>query len=330
MRRSTGIMEKTLKESGSRLCLGRVENVHHYLELVKPRSLKELKKSLSRLCGENRGFLSLIIYRTTGDDNFFRVVEEVPVQRSISFRLDQRKKIRENKEKNYLRRARLSAVVDPEIYSRENIYWHSIYSSYKSKKRTYIIQYLVSASDTYHLMTGYSRSINFLRKAMAVVSFILVLAVSFLTMVFLNNYSLLISNLTRSISRAARGEYDISINQTDDEQLNELASSFNSLVDELKEMSAKEPLGELFGKGVELLKENRLENAVSIFSAIVLMKPEGHGSYFNLGVAYARLKKYRLSMEMFEKAREIKPDYELTHKYMDRVEKMIALNAGQN
>lgn len=330
MRRSTGIMEKTLKESGSRLYLGRVENVRDYLDLVKPKNLKELIKSLSRFCNEKRGFLSVIIYRETGDDNFFRVVGEVPVDHRISFNLDQNKKIRENKKKNYLRRARLSVVVDPEIYSWENIYWHSIYSPYKSKKRNYIIQYLVTASGTYHLMTDYNRSINFLRKAMAVVSFILVLAVSLLTMIFINNYSLLISNLTRSISKAAKGEYDIIIKETDDEQLNELASSFNSLVDELKEISAKEPHGELFKRGVELLKENNLEDAVSIFRAIVLMKPEGHGSYFNLGVAYARLKKYRLSMEMFIKAREIKPDYELTFRYIEKVENLIKLNAGQN
>jgi tetratricopeptide (TPR) repeat protein len=95
-------------------------------------------------------------------------------------------------------------------------------------------------------------------------------------------------------------------------------------------MSAKEPLGEMFRKGVEFMKENNLEDAVSIFRSIVLMKPEGHGSYFNLGVAYARLKNYRLSLEMFGKAREIKPDYELTLKYMEKVQKMIKLNAGQN
>ncbi len=330
MRRSTGIMEKTLKENSSRLSLGRVENVRHYLDLVKPGSLRVLKKSLGKFCRENRGFLSVIIYRTTGDDNFFRVAGEVPVSSSISFSLDHGKKIKENKEKNYLRRARLSTVADPEIYSRDNIYWQSIYSSYKSKKRNYILQYLVAASDTYHLMADYSRSINFLRRVMAVVSFVLVLAVSILTMIFINNYSLLISNLTRSISKAAKGEYDISIKETDDEQLNELASSFNSLVDELKEMSAKGPLGEMFRKGVELLKGNSFEDAVSIFRAILLMKPEGHGSYFNLGVAYARLKQYRLSMEMFGKAREIRPDYELTRKYMEKVEKMIKLNAGQN
>ncbi len=330
MSRSTGIMEKTLKESGSRLYLGRIENLREYLEIRKPANLKELKKSIEKYCSEEKGFLRVILYRETGDDNFFRVADEVPVSGRISFHLDRKKEIREKKEKNYLRRARLSTVVDPEIYSREGTYWHSIYSSYKIKKRTYIIQYLVTASGTFHLMSGYSRWINNLRKAMAVVSFILVLAVSLLTILFINNYSLLISNLTNYMSKAARGEYHLSIKKSDDRQLNELASSFNSLVDGLKEMSEKEPYGDMFRKGVELLKENRPEEAVSVFHALVLMKPEGHGSLFNLGVAYARLKKHHLSLEMFRRAELIRPDHELSARYREKVEKMISLNGEKN
>ena len=91
---------------------------------------------------------------------------------------------------------------------------------------------------------------------MIILTIILIVAVTVITVIFIQNYSLLIKNLSVYIDKAAKGDLDININTTDDRELNELANSFNSLIHELKGKSVNEPVGDLFKLGVKNLKEN--------------------------------------------------------------------------
>ena len=145
------------------------------------------------------------------------------------------------------------------------------------------------------------------------------------------NFSLLIKNLAAHMKKAATGE-EISLDTIDNDELNELAISFNDIVSGLKELKEKDKIiteleknhsfDDLFKFGVNLLKENELDNSIALFKTLTILKPEGFGGYFNLGVAYAKKKDYHTSLEMFGKALNSNSDHELTQKYIDRINRL--------
>ncbi len=87
-------------------------------------------------------------------------------------------------------------------------------------------------------------------------------------------------------------------------------------------LEKKDTLGDIFKFGVTLLKENRLEDAAALFTTLTFLKPEGFGSYFNLGVIYARRKDYAKSMDMFQRALQANPGNELTMQYIEKIRKL--------
>ncbi|MEH0020082.1 MAG: tetratricopeptide repeat protein [Desulfobacter sp.] len=64
----------------------------------------------------------------------------------------------------------------------------------------------------------------------------------------------------------------------------------------------------LFDKGVSLMKQEKFQDAVGVFSELIGMKTVNPDIYKNRGVAYMRLNQYDLAIEDFEKTRELKPD----------------------
>jgi len=136
--------------------------------------------------------------------------------------------------------------------------------------------------------------------------------------------------------KAAEGELDISLKQTNDSDLNELALSFNTIVSELKglkekeslikDMEQKDTLNDLFKYGVNMLKENKFDDSIHVFKTLSMLKPDGFGSYFNLGVAFARKKEYDNSLNMFRKALDSNPDHNLTTSYIEKVKRLQDIN----
>jgi len=90
----------------------------------------------------------------------------------------------------------------------------------------------------------------------------------------------------------------------------------------LADLENKDTLGDIFKFGVTLLKENRLDDAAALFTTLTFLKPEGFGSYFNLGVIYARRRDYAKSMDMFERALQANPGNELTKQYIEKIRKL--------
>ena len=64
----------------------------------------------------------------------------------------------------------------------------------------------------------------------------------------------------------------------------------------------------LFEKGVALLKQEKFQAAIDVFSELVALVPENPDVYKNRGVAHMKLNQYDLAIQDFEKTREIKPD----------------------
>ncbi len=299
------------------------------MKLSKPDNSKDIKKNLGIFCSEEKGFYYILLFSKTSDENYFRLRGKVPLKKDFRLQIEIGSVVKEEKSKNYLKEAQLSGIVEPEIYSNKGLYWQNVYFPFKVKRKTYIIQFIVSASKTEYLLSIYNRSNNNAKWIIIIVSIVMIIAAVIATIIFMHNYSLLIKNLSQYIEKAAKGDLNVSIKTINDDELNKLANSFNSLIHELKDKSSSEPLSSIFATAVKCLKENNLDDAISLFKTITILRPEGFGSYFNLGVAFAKKKDYRQSLDMFNKALEINPQHELTGKYIRKVEKMRAINNGQ-
>ena len=98
----------------------------------------------------------------------------------------------------------------------------------------------------------------------------------------------------------------------------------------LQESSRADELSEGFRKGVELLKNGSLAEAEAVFKALTIIKPDGFGAYFNLGVVLAKQRDFDRSLEMFEKARAINPSHTHTAIYIEKVIRMKNNRNGNN
>lgn len=64
----------------------------------------------------------------------------------------------------------------------------------------------------------------------------------------------------------------------------------------------------MFQQGVEMLQQNRHQEAVELFTLSIQLSPDNAKAYKNRGVAYMKQKKYDLAIEDFENAIDINPD----------------------
>lgn len=65
---------------------------------------------------------------------------------------------------------------------------------------------------------------------------------------------------------------------------------------------------ELFDKGVALFKQEKVREAVAVFSQLIAVKPDSPDAYRNRGVGYMKLNRYDDAISDFQKAIELKPD----------------------
>lgn len=65
---------------------------------------------------------------------------------------------------------------------------------------------------------------------------------------------------------------------------------------------------ELFENGVNFLKQDKNQEAVDSFTALIKMAPQNPNAYKNRGVAYMKLNQYDAAINDFEQVKEILPD----------------------
>ena len=286
---------------------------------------------LKKYCTRDRGFLYVILYQKTADDNYFKIIDTIPVSKSLALDLKKKSVVREIKDKNYLQEGLLHSTVEPRRYSQQGIYWQNVYVPFQPGRKKLILQFLISVEKSNEAVSSFNKNYNTVRLMFSILSGALILIILVLSLVFSHNVSLLITNLSLFMDKAASGELDINLNPSDDAGLNQLALSFNSLIEELKDKTDKtkaDPLAEIFREGVDRLKEKRPDDAIAIFHTLAIFRPTSFGNFFNLAIAYAMKKQYRLSLEMFRQARELNPAYDLTDRYIEKVEKLLAAHDG--
>ncbi len=292
---------------------------------------------LRRQMSEDRSLMGAIIFSQTADENYFRVIEVVTSDSSFDPGLKRGDVVRENRGINYLRQAVARPAVDPAIQTDRGLYWYNVYTPLQAspsiRSGGQVVQLIVSASQTMTTLNEYSSLVRTMKRYIIITNIAAVLVVIFVLLHFMQNFSFLIKSLSKTLRKASQGEFVSGMNGAMDEELAELAESFNSLIDEMKELREKErqmsletrySLNDIFKSGVQNLKENRLDDAVALFRTLLLFNPESFGGYFNLGVAYAKMKEYGNSLAMFRRAYDLNPSHEMTAAYIEKIERLQA------
>jgi tetratricopeptide (TPR) repeat protein len=345
----SGTVRETIFESSNEILLERTRILADRADLRNPGSISSAGEYLRSISMEDHDILYILVFSRTEDDNYFRLTEKFPVNSGLTMDIGERESVQDAASLSYLKEGLIRPAIDPEIYSKDHYSWQNVYQPLKVGKKTYALQFMVRPSAYMKATDSFNSVITGSRRTMLMVSAGLILCVLVLTAIFSQNHSMLVKKLSEYIQKAASGNLDINIKAAGDPELNELAMSFNTLVEEMKtrkesqegaasagtetggENESEEDsliMKELFRTGVLCLKENRLSEAITIFRLIISVRPEGFSSYFNLGVACAKAKLYGESLSMFRRAREANPSYEMTDRYIERVEKLILKNAA--
>ncbi len=331
LRANTGFIRDTLMRDNELLLSGKARLAVERLKGDAIKRPRELAAEIRERCAGDEGFLHAIIFKKTEDENYFEVLEHVAFDERIKVALNKKDIVKEDKEVNYLKKAVFALTVDPQIRISGGVPVVSVYAPLKSGNRTAVIQFIMSSERTHAALREYADKTDRTKKYLIALAAGLIAAVAAASLLFVQNFALFVRRLSSSMERAAGGELSVSMNPAIDEDLSELALSFNSLIGELKakeksiqELENKDALDDLFKYGVSLLKENRYADAIAVFTTLVLMRPGSFGGHFNLGVAYAKTGDHERSLAMFEKALEADPGHERTLQYIEKVKSLKA------
>lgn len=338
---NSGISRELILKNNEIMLMAKSEIIVKTLDLNKEtiKDTYKLYEYLKTYCAADNDILYVIIYSRTQDDNFFKVKKKIPLNTSLKISLKKNSVVQEKKDTNFIREGMYDPVIDPVIYSSNGIYYQNIYYPFTINSQNLILQFIMSSSRAYTALEEYSHIFERVKTRVLIISGILVVLVIIITFLYSYNFTLLIKSLSKHLGKAAEGK-DIKLNVTEDNGLNELAITFNNVVSGLKELKKKDKIiselenkdsfSDLFKYGVNLLKENNLDDSIAIFRSLTILKPEGFGGYFNLGVAYVKKKDYDTAVSMFRKALSIKPEHELTASYIDKVNKLRIYNGSSS
>lgn len=339
LRSNHSMLNRTIVAGHERLLLARCETMVRALARHRPAKAAGLARDIRSLCGTEADCLNVIIFTRTADENYFRAAEIVSINPAIETGITRDDVVRENREAGYLKKGLFEPAVDPLVRASGGLYWQNVYMPYSLGKKEVVLQFSYSSADLQAALDEYSAETGRMKKIVALLATALVLAVFGASYLFMHNFTLLIDGLSASIKKASAGELDVNLNAGADAELMELATSFNSLVGGMRELKEREKsfeekekilselenkdtLGDIFKFGVTLLKENRMDDAAALFTTLTFLKPEGFGSYFNLGVIHARRRDYEKSLDMFERALRTNPGNELTIQYIGKIRKL--------
>jgi tetratricopeptide (TPR) repeat protein len=317
---NSNILKEILLKNNDAYLLKKVGLIIERLDEKEIKNINGLSGKIKDYCSKDNEFLCIMIFSNSSDENYFRIQKKISIDASFKIPAENNKLIQEKKDTNYLKTGLSKAVIDQTIYSLNNQYYKTVYYPF-TIKNNYVIEFFISTSEVITALNDYSEKINNIKKYLVITTACAVVIIIITTLLFNYNFSLLIKNLSGHLKKAAEGSLNIDMASIKDDDLNELALSFNGIFSELK--LKKDMPGELFKMGVNLLKQEKFSDSIAIFKTLLIIKPNTFGSCFNLGVAYAKSRQYNLSLESFGKALDANPGHEVTLDYITRVKRLL-------
>ncbi|TAL37083.1 MAG: HAMP domain-containing protein [Spirochaetes bacterium] len=180
------------------------------------------------------GILHALIYARTPDDNFFELLESVSLNPGFRVQLPESRIVQEEKEMNFLRRALVSAVTDPETRRADGLYWQTVYTPIPVLGKIHVLQLFVSVTGQYGNFAEYTEHSDTARALVAGLAALIALLLAGAGWLLAHNYSILVRGLSSHMDRAAKGDLSISLRPTSDTELASLALSFNTLIGEMR------------------------------------------------------------------------------------------------
>ncbi len=313
-----------------------LEIAYKYNSVASMKEFKDLAEAVKYFQGINDSkLLAVIIFSRTEDENFFKVQEIIYTDKAFKLPYIKNSSINLSTGKNYIKSGLSEVSADPKIYRENNFFWQNVFFPLNVKERTFSVLLSVNSAYLENPVSVIAQDDLIFRKYIFIsISSFIILTV-FISLLYMHNLTLFINSLAHVVKKAVSGESKFKLNAEIDNDFKDLAYSFNNLISEMKqkdkkisELSEKDYLDDIFKRGVQMLKDDQLHEAESIFYTLSYLKPEGFGSYFNLGVINAKRKNYSLSLEMFMKAKAANPEHELTNMYILKVKSKIGNNAG--
>ena len=137
------------------------------------------------------------------------------------------------------------------------------------------------------------------------------------------------------MKNASGDYYRFNINTVDDD-LYTLAVSYNRLIDVHKSKDEiinnyknRNVFDDIFKIGVDYIKTNNFNDAEIIFRSLIVLKPDGFGSYYNMGVIFAKKKDYINALTMFSKALQMNPTHLLTQQYISKLTNFVKVHHNE-
>ncbi|MBP7585297.1 MAG: tetratricopeptide repeat protein [Spirochaetes bacterium] len=333
----------------------------------------DLAAALKNAAAGDPALLHILVFSRTSDDDYYRVLEKVPLNAAFRVEAEVKSVVTLERETEHLKKGVYAPTVDPSVYESGAFTWRAVYQPFRLRNRNLVVGFFSSAGRTASALVEYDASIRGIKRNVAVINAAAAALVALAVALFIHSYSLFLKNLAGYFGRASRGDLAVNISAPAGDEMQELAASFNGLIEEMRslkeaaaqppaarapeesvvdgrsaeespaaaresiaeespaegtsgeepsaapEAAASDPVDEIFKAGVRKLKEGELDEAIHIFKALQVIRPESFGSYFNLGVACARLRRYDEALAMFGKALEINPAHDLARGYVEKV-----------
>jgi len=346
----------------------------------------DLAAALKNAAAGDPAMLHILVFSRTADDDYYRVLEKVPLNAAFRVEAEVKSVVTLERETEHLKKGVYAPTVDPSVYDSGGFTWRAVYQPFRLKNRNLVVGFFSSAGRTASALAEYDASIRGIKRNVAVINAAAAALVALAVALFIHSYSLFLKNLAGYFGRASRGDLAVNISAPAGDEMQELAASFNGLIEEMRslkeaaaqpaarapedavadsrsaeespaaaresiaeespaegtsgeepsaapEAAASDPVDEIFKAGVRKLKEGELDDAIHIFKALQVIRPGSFGSYFNLGVACARLRRYDEALAMFGKALEINPSHDLARGYVEKVTQLkerYGAGAGQH
>jgi tetratricopeptide (TPR) repeat protein len=366
---NAGLVRSRLMASSEELLLERTGAIMEKVKSANYRTPADFSAALKRAVAAEPSILHILVFARTADDDYYRVLDKVPLNAAFRVEAEVKSVVALEGENEYLKRGVYAAAVDPSVYASGAFTWRNVYHPYSLNRRNLVVAFMASAGRTASALADYDRSISGIKRNVIIINIAAALLVFLAVGLFIQNYSLFLKNLAGYFGRASRGDLAVNISAPDGDEMQELAESFNGLIEEMRVLKEREravsekaaadkiagdkaveerapeeksreenaageetaeetaavekdPVDDMFRMGVQKLKDGNLEDAVHVFRALQMIRPESFGSYFNLGVAYAKMRSYDASLEMFDRALELNPAHELARGYVEKVKQL--------